>query len=75
MRALMVSVCDCQVSMGVPAGERSAYSAVGLWDAADPNLSLLNQETPRDLPLIMSIGADLVIGEAQRHTLTGQHSF
>ena len=52
-----------QLSMGTLAGERSSYAVVGLWDAGDPNLSLLNQETPKDLPLMMSIGIDLVIGK------------
>ena len=58
--------------MGTLAGERSSYSVVGLWDAGDPNLSLLNQETPKDLPLVMSIGVDLVIGEqAHQHEAAG----
>ncbi|XP_043229477.1 rab GTPase-activating protein 1-like [Amphibalanus amphitrite] len=49
------------LSMGSVVGERCSYAVVGLWDAGDPNLSLLNQETPKDLPLMMSIGIDLVI--------------
>ncbi|XP_037082185.1 rab GTPase-activating protein 1-like, partial [Pollicipes pollicipes] len=48
-------------SMGSVVGDRHCYSVVGLWDAGDPNLTLLNQETPKDLPLVMSIGVDLVI--------------
>ncbi|XP_037071669.1 rab GTPase-activating protein 1-like, partial [Pollicipes pollicipes] len=43
-------------SMGSVVGDRHCYSVVGLWDAGDPNLTLLNQETPKDLPLVMSIG-------------------
>ncbi|KAF0299150.1 Rab GTPase-activating protein 1 [Amphibalanus amphitrite] len=49
------------LSMGSVVGERCSYAVVGLWDAGDPNLGLLNQETPKDLPLMMSIGIDLVI--------------
>ena len=49
--------------MGTLAGERCSYAVVGLWDAGDPNLSQLNQETPKELPLMVSIGIDLVIGK------------
>ncbi|XP_071518028.1 rab GTPase-activating protein 1-like isoform X2 [Panulirus ornatus] len=50
-----------QVSMGSNVSDKKSYIISGHWDPTDPVFVVLNQETPRDRRVFMTVAIDLVI--------------
>ncbi|XP_042229532.1 rab GTPase-activating protein 1-like isoform X2 [Homarus americanus] len=54
-------VNEVQVSMGSNVNDKKSYVISGHWDPSDPVFAVLNQETPRDRRVFMTVAIDLVI--------------
>ena len=50
-----------QVSMGSSVSDKKSYVISGHWDPCDPVFAVLNQETPKDRRVFMTVAIDLVI--------------
>lgn len=49
------------VSMGSSVSDKKSYVISGHWDPCDPVFAVLNQETPKDRRVFMTVAIDLVI--------------
>ncbi|XP_050733709.1 rab GTPase-activating protein 1-like isoform X2 [Eriocheir sinensis] len=49
------------VSMGSSVNDKKSYVISGHWDPCDPVFAVLNQETPKDRRVFMTVAIDLVI--------------
>lgn len=47
--------------MGSSVNDKKSYVISGHWDPSDPVFVVLNQETPRDRRVFMTVAIDLVI--------------
>ncbi|KAG0721039.1 Rab GTPase-activating protein 1 [Chionoecetes opilio] len=54
-------VNEVQVSMGSSMSDKKSYVISGHWDPSDPVFAVLNQETPKDRRMFMTVAIDLVI--------------
>ncbi|XP_063875224.1 rab GTPase-activating protein 1-like isoform X3 [Scylla paramamosain] len=54
-------VNEVQVSMGSSVSDKKSYVISGHWDPCDPVFAVLNQETPKDRRVFMTVAIDLVI--------------
>ena len=47
--------------MGSSVSDKKSYVISGHWDPCDPVFAVLNQETPKDRRVFMTVAIDLVI--------------
>lgn len=58
---ILTTSASLQVSMGSSVNDKKSYVISGQWDPCDPVFAVLNQETPKDRRVFMTVAIDLVI--------------